>query len=98
MKLTTILAAALLGGVAMPATLLADTMLGCEVRAVEGSNYVVKTDPTCNFAIITGRGAEIDRDVLEDLLTPVDDGDDEPEEPTDPEEPAEPTDPETDEA
>lgn len=42
---------------AVPA--MANTMLGCEVRAVEGSDYVVKADPTCKFQIITGSGDSI---------------------------------------
>jgi hypothetical protein len=51
MKAITIITAALIGGIALPAVAFANTMLGCEVKAVEGSNYVVKVDPTCNFAV-----------------------------------------------
>lgn len=67
MKTTIILASALTAALlAVPA--FAETMLGCEVRPVEGSNYVVKVDPTCNFQIITGGGAEIDKSQLIDLI------------------------------
>ena len=70
MKTLTILTATLIGGIALPTLAFATTttMLGCEVKPVAGSNYVVKADPTCNFEIITGRGNEIDREKLADLL------------------------------
>jgi hypothetical protein len=64
MKANTLTIIALLTTFAVPA--MADTMLGCEVLAVEGSNYVVKADPTCAFDIITGSGASITEVPVED--------------------------------
>jgi hypothetical protein len=102
---TTVILAALLGGVALHTLVFAETktMLGCEVRAVEGSNYYVKADPNCDFDIITGSGAQVDLAIV--LPPEDDDGDDgedpvDPVDPEDPEEPGdeEPTEPGEDEA
>ena len=50
MKLTLAIAA-----IFAATTLNAGTMLGCEVKPVAGSNYVVKADPTCEFAVTSTR-------------------------------------------
>lgn len=56
MKQITIIVAALTGALlTVPA--FADTVLGCEVTPVDGSNYSVKADPTCGFTgLTTGAG------------------------------------------
>lgn len=48
MKTVYMTALALCAVFAVPA--LAVTVDGCEVRPVEGGNYFVKVDPTCEFA------------------------------------------------
>jgi len=74
MKTLTILTAALIGGIALPTLAFATTttMLGCEVKPVAGSNYVVKADPTCNFAITqtnSGPGGLAEAQAIIDAIT-----------------------------
>lgn len=50
MKLTLILTAALIGGVALPAAVFAgptENITGCATAPVEGANYTVRVDPAC---------------------------------------------------
>ena len=86
---TTVILAALLGGVALPTLVFAETktMLGCEVRAVEGSNYYVKADPNCDFDIIVSKSEPLS------ILPPEDDDGDDGEDPVDPVDPEEPEEP-----
>lgn len=105
MKLTTILTAALLGGVALPTLAFADAPVfpgaaatPCDperftpIFGKDGATVLYWNNPTCVYG---GSDAPNPTEVSEPV-DPVD-----PEEPTDPEEPeepAEPTEPETDEA
>jgi hypothetical protein len=77
MKLTLTLAAALIGGVAMPGLLLAGTtedITGCATVSDPATNFTTFADPTCYRAPEGGSG--IDGQflaVIADLLTPDED-------------------------
>lgn len=58
MKTTIILISALNGALlTVPAFADTKTVQGCEVAPVDGSNYSVKADPTCNFNSLSTGGA-----------------------------------------
>jgi len=56
MKTLLTLTAAIIGGVALPALVMAgptETITGCATVPVEGTNYTVRVDPTCALATET---------------------------------------------
>jgi hypothetical protein len=61
MKLILTLTAALIGGIALPATVFAGTteaITGCATAPAEGSNFTVRVDPTCALGSNEGSGAD----------------------------------------